>query len=124
MRKPRSPDKKKQTRGQESEDPMLVMVKDMEAKLKAISKDRAEQTRAQLRELDAIAPLDCDDFTKNHDILKKLRAIKWCVVGLWGFALGRALSGDFINALNDLLVAAVGTFVSMVWFRPRPGRGP
>lgn len=57
----------------------MTMAKEMETKLKVMSKERSEQTRAQLRELDAIAPLDYDDFTKNHDILKKLRSIKHAV---------------------------------------------
>ena len=57
----------------------MLLAKDMEAKLKAISKDRAEQTRTQLRDLDSIAPLDCDDFSKNHEILKKIRSIKQTV---------------------------------------------
>jgi hypothetical protein len=38
LRKPNSPVKK----GKEAEDPLMLLAKDMEAKLKAISKDRAE----------------------------------------------------------------------------------
>ena len=52
------------------------MLKEVEARLKVLSKDRQEATRQQLRELDGIAPLDYDDFTKNHDIIKKLRTMK------------------------------------------------
>ena len=32
-----------------------------------------------MRELDAIQPLDYDDYSKNHDIIKKLRTIRHAV---------------------------------------------
>lgn len=32
-----------------------------------------------LRELDAIQPLDYDDYSKNHDIIKKLRTVRHTV---------------------------------------------
>ena len=59
-----------------SEEAIQKMLKEVESKLKILSKERQEATRQQLRELDGIAPLDYDDFTKNHDIIKKLRTMK------------------------------------------------
>ena len=29
-----------------------------------------------MKELDSIAPFDYEDFTKNHDIIKKLRSMR------------------------------------------------
>lgn len=45
-----------------------------------------------------------------EDARERLRRIRYCVFGLWFFGFMRTL-GDFSGAMNDLLLAIMGTFL-------------
>ena len=55
---------------------MHKILKEAEFKLKIAEKERQEHNKVRVKELDAIQPIHCDDFTKNHEIIRKIRKFK------------------------------------------------
>jgi|APSaa5957512535_1039671.scaffolds.fasta_scaffold75695_3 hypothetical protein len=51
-------------------------MKELDFKLKAFEKDKADLSKYVSTELNTYKPLDYEDFTKNHEIVKKLRNFK------------------------------------------------
>lgn len=52
------------------------MIKEGDFKLKAFEKDKSDHSKVLSNELETMDKSDFEDFTKNSEIIKKIRAFK------------------------------------------------
>ena len=68
---------KNATKKQSGNEATIKLLKEAEFKLKISDKERQDHNKIKSREIDTIQPIHYDDFSKNHDIIKKIRKFKF-----------------------------------------------